>query len=485
MLQKSPNDRYQSVEQLIAELEQLGSRLPTGNGLSSAIATSGGGSLILTPSVNRQTADTGCAQATAAQLYAQVVPIPAPAIDGHRDPGDADHVPAAPSPRESHRAGSYVLILGGIVAVAGAAATVYGIFRSRSPAPPAAREVSIITEPAGALVAIVPIDSRTREYDLMRIQHPQRKTPVNVRLPSGDCLIVAKLDETRFHEVFRHVPEGDEAPGMFNHQKWSMVDNCVVLEKIVIPDAGVTGGMAKMPGAEEFLMGRAGSTELPVHVRSVPAFFIDTHEFTEGDFQHLTGGHLPIDGRFHSRSDRHAILLDYERAVAFAEKAGKRLLDEAEFEWAATAGGRTAYPWGNSWPDEKGPPAPDFPPTGEPAFDVLKLDPEHPVYGLCSNVAEWTTSGATLYPPAESGRIPFSETPESRRIVRGGGWSTINGDPGLSPGSRDPRNRTAVPITHWTCGFRCARSVIPRWNPDEFVTSTTTRRKHSDSSSDY
>ncbi|RUL89055.1 formylglycine-generating enzyme family protein [Tautonia sociabilis] len=135
--------------------------------------------------------------------------------------------------------------------------------------------------------------------------------------------------------------------------------------------------------------------------------------------------------------------------------------DEAEYEFAATNGGTTAFPWGDSR-EELADGAWPFGPAGEPSFDRTATDP--PVFGLYSNVAEWTGSRYLPYPgdpvfmPRENYIEPF--------VIRGAPGPVIDRKPPTPRVAlQGPRYRAAArpEQTFPGLGFRCARSARPRF----------------------
>jgi len=200
----------------------------------------------------------------------------------------------------------------------------------------------------------------------------------------------------------------------------------------------------------------------------VPAFYLDTHEVTEFSFR---GNLDPHRSRQPARGPEYPeTFVSYDDATACAERLGKRLPNEAEYEFAATAGGTQEFPWGNdfrvvkSWP---------FGQRKEPDFDHTNTTP--PVYGLYSNVAEWTASKHTPYPGTPPDRVArFYSSPmlrqafENSYIVRGGPFSVVKGTPDVSNGSSEwtPRHRFSLKrdnASHPGLGFRCARSAAPSY----------------------
>ncbi len=348
-------------------------------------------------------------------------------------------------------------------------------------APPAAvdlRMVRIATRPTGgAKVAIVPIDATTGRFRVAQILHPEEPTPFEIDLPAGDYLIVAKYDDGAFHEVFRHVPRAGEMPGAYRHQTWKEIagaqGSVIQLSDIKMPAASVVEGMVRVP---ELRFGKAG--QAPSGSRGdlnvAPPFYIDAKEFTIGEYRKLFAGHVPIDNRFKLRADDCAICVPFDVAVLVAELSGKRLPDEFEYERVATAGGKLRFPWGDELPEAAAEVGDEFGPAGTPKFDAAIVDGEYAVYGLASNVAEWTVSrSAGNVAPHATPSLSYAQDPYSR-IVRGGDLGVVQGCASVTAESRNPQQRVMVACTEWTkgVGFRCVRSAAPRWTAFDFWPET-------------
>ena len=252
-------------------------------------------------------------------------------------------------------------------------------------------------------------------------------------------------------------------------------DGTVLLPTIRIPKGFDGTGMARFEGSPEFPLGDPNdAVGLPRHPVRVDPFLLDTVEVSIGSHQEVMGGLPEPLGRSKRAlsADLPVVLITYDQALAYAEEVGKRLPTEEELEFAATAGGTRCFPWGASdeplrageswhWP---------FGAVGQ-ANPRDRTGDDPPVLGLFSNVAEWTTSWSKPYPmpllpPGFKPRMPPNFT--NQRVYKGGVPGVIEG---TGPGA-DVKGFQVSP--HWRSsqakdvpapglGFRCARSVKPRF----------------------
>ncbi len=330
----------------------------------------------------------------------------------------------------------------------------------------AMKEVLVITRPSNARIIVYPVcDPYGFPDGTSRVEAEQR-TPARLKLVPGVYLVIAILDDGRFHEVYRHVPLRPHslAPSPSAHIFWSnRIDGSIEWPTIEIPGAQVTNGMGNFDGSQSFRMGDHASTMTPEHHRYVSPFYLDAHEVDWRTYLANSNNQKPPS--LHnvtadmSQSDLPVTGIWYHDAVSYAERIGKRLPTEAEYEFAATRGGTQRFPWGDDpaviteWPPGA---------VGTPEFD--RVDAGIPVFGLYSNAAEWTSSWASAYPPLldyEPGLLPRID---GNWIVRGAPFSVMKGQPEAKDFAQGPRQRVAIheKALHPGIGFRCARSARPR-----------------------
>src|SRR6185369_11289177 len=108
--------------------------------------------------------------------------------------------------------------------------------------------------------------------------------------------------------------------------------------------------------------------------------------------------------------------------------------------------------------------------VGAVGNDRIDLDPGTPIFGLRSNVAEWTTNRMSLYPGSVTGITPIQAGGDFR-IVRGGWFQMENGEAIPVNVPCDPRERLSM-FRYETArglGMRFVRSAKPRLKPEDFV----------------
>lgn len=352
---------------------------------------------------------------------------------------------------------------------------------------PFTRKVTIDTVPTGAKVVFVPLSPETGEPMPELKLAPAKTSPITVTLRAGEYLVVAVLANKDFHEVYRFVPGRDPGISEANmHREWEeQTDGSIVLPTIRIPKtADATRGMKQFDGGtvpmvppdedrnllnpeyhEELMKLYPPASSTP-NV-NVQGFYLDTAETTVGECRRLLGGKLPNLVEQHVQAD---MLTDdyacpyatFHIATKVAELAGKRLPTEQEYLYAATQGGTRAFPWGDdaglitAWPLKE---------AGTPEFDQTPTTP--PIFGLYSNVAEWTSSWLNDLP--NEPRLPRAPTVaglfSQSRVVRGGPYVVIRNQPDSSKWKIGPQSREGITMstTERGLGFRCARSASPRF----------------------
>jgi serine/threonine protein kinase/formylglycine-generating enzyme required for sulfatase activity len=370
-----------------------------------------------------------------------------------------------------------------VVLVAGLVAAVGVLARHRRGEPPPAagvptslRTVHVTTTPPGARVALVPLDAFNElQPEAAVLPAAGAATPLVLSdVPPGSYLVVAEVPGFGFHEVYRTVPAAGQVPeGVAAHQSWTdREDGSVALLEIRIPPRAVEDGMVRFAGGP-FTMGPEADGG-PTIRKTVAAFLLDPCEVTVRQYR---DGGLALPAAVAERlaasgpeSEEFLVTgVSFDEAVACAERLGKRVPLESEYEFAATMGGTRKFPWGDdapSWPWAIGP-------VRAVAADRTPTEP--PVFGLYSNAAEWAD---TEYLPYDSRltRRGADHPPRillglrSTRVVRGAPPFVVSGiappenaDPDAqwrSPRCRQRKSRhTSLP----TVGFRGARSATPRW----------------------
>ncbi|MEL6535610.1 MAG: formylglycine-generating enzyme family protein [Bacteroidota bacterium] len=217
------------------------------------------------------------------------------------------------------------------------------------------------------------------------------------------------------------------------------------------------------------------STDQPVPLHDPSQWW----EWTVGaNWQHPEGPDSDLEGR----TDHPVVHIAWEDAAAYAQRAGKRLPTEAEWEWAAMGGTDNAvYPWGNT-PAQEATAQANF---WQGLFPVVNdLRDGHyataPVgsypangyglYDMAGNVWEWCQDkydartyqelqrqGKTVNPQGSAVYFDPSDPQSPKHLMRGGSF-LCNDD--YCSGYRTSRRMSSSRDSGFNhTGFRCAKNA--------------------------
>ena len=234
--------------------------------------------------------------------------------------------------------------------------------------------------------------------------------------------------------------------------------------------------MIYVPAGTFKMGGNLADNEKPIHDVSVGSFYIGRYEVTNKQFKKFVDANPQwrkgrVDHSFYlnhwqgdtypsDTADHPVACVSWFAAKAYCEWADGRLPTEAEWEYACRAGSTTKYCFGD-----------DESKLGDYAWYRSNSDKRtHPIggkepnrwgiHGMHGNVWEWCSSIRKDYPyRANDGREDLNET-GSHRVVRGGGW-------GFNlPGCRSAYRCDRMPTDCYflpALGFRvCVSSRVPK-----------------------
>jgi tRNA A-37 threonylcarbamoyl transferase component Bud32 len=299
------------------------------------------------------------------------------------------------------------------------------------------RTVTLTTEPSGARIAFVPLSEINSEPMPEKIIRPHVRSPITEELVPGNYLVVAELADGRFHEVYRRVPAKNDVPVFqYPHNQWHLRDDGVIeLASITIPPMSIIEGMAQISSSAEDASGRPSTGNLS------DAFYMDCQELTVKSYRQIYDAARAVTSATVPNNNA-VVEIDFEKAAEIAERAGKRLPSEHEYECAMRR--CTAMATGGHQ-------------------DHTDTVPQ--IVGLLSGVAEWTSTTETrLEVLTHSVSLSSSPIPGGR-IVRAADPTTIKNGPQAANVCRDPRLRTIVPrnLSAPGLGIRCVRSIEPKF----------------------
>ncbi len=214
--------------------------------------------------------------------------------------------------------------------------------------------------------------------------------------------------------------------------------------------------MVLVPGGVYLMGSNSGfPDQRPKHEVYINAFYIDTHEVTNKQYQKFlkeTGHPKPafwfpdID-----RPDEPVVGVKWSEASAYAKWAGKRLPTEAEWEYAARGGtieGR--FYWGDE---------PDFSYANLDSFGIAPVKSFKPngygLYDMIGNVWEWCSDWYDRQYYSTSPRENPQGPPEGKsKVLRGGAWYCP--EHLIRIIKRYNSNPAAV---SYSFGFRCVKSA--------------------------
>jgi formylglycine-generating enzyme required for sulfatase activity len=206
----------------------------------------------------------------------------------------------------------------------------------------------------------------------------------------------------------------------------------------------IPAGMVFVP-AGGFVMGtdNADLDEAPKHQDMTNPYFIDKYEVSNEEFKQQFPEYA-----FPAGEEKHPAVVTWEQAAAYAQKLGKRLPTEPEWEKAARGTDGRTFPWGEPFDPSFVAPDAKSPRGSAPAC------PESPFgcYDMAGSVWEWT---ADWYKPYPHNTAPSDAYGEKFRVIRGG---AANGDIATLRCSQRyylPQNTTG----NLRVGFRCAMDV--------------------------
>jgi formylglycine-generating enzyme required for sulfatase activity len=251
--------------------------------------------------------------------------------------------------------------------------------------------------------------------------------------------------------------------------KWAVIIAAILSGSVFFP---IRAQMREIPGGT-FTMGTSNQkvNESPEHQVALSTFSMDIHEVTKAQYDSCVGAGactqahendgkcVAWNGRGFVRvriprqepsSQTPVICVTWYQARDYCNYKGKKLPSEAQWEYAALAGGNALYTWGKERPDASScTQASEGKPKRAGSFAANAWG----LFDMTGNVWEWVNDRYQYdyYLTSETSDPPGPDAGQYR-VIRGGGWYS-------GPEQLRIRNR------HWfepnfgevSVGFRCAK----------------------------
>ena len=302
---------------------------------------------------------------------------------------------------------------------------------------------------------------------------------VSVRGPKGETPVEVAVRRYGDANAARGNGEPPAVLALLDGKTWAEVEEARAQIEPTVRQ--LADEMVAIP-AGKFRMGSRGrdasDDEKPAHRVTVPAFKLGKHEvtFVQWDACVLDGGcngYSPHDGVYYAddgsgkpyygkswgRGDRPVINVNWNDIQSFIRwlnsKTGGnfRLPTEAEWEYAARAGTKTKYSWGNDIGSNRA----NCNDCGDNYQYTAPVGsfPANPwgLHDMHGNVWEWVQDcNNDSYKGAPRDASAWVSGNCQERVVRGGSW---NNDPGDQRSAY--RGQHALPDRHYEDGFRLAQ----------------------------
>ncbi len=218
---------------------------------------------------------------------------------------------------------------------------------------------------------------------------------------------------------------------------------------IELEPGDVPVGMMLVPEGE-FIMGQddGAPDERPARTIRLAAFYIDRYEVTNEAFAQVFPDHqyqpgqerMPVTG------------VSYMQAAEYAERVGKRLPTEAEWEKAARGTDGRVFPWGDTWDQEKANTLENEDNVPKRVGSYRLGASPYGVLDMAGNVHEWVQDWYEAYPGNTDVTKDYGQV---YRVLRGGSFTTSRYEARAARRHFDRMDSSRADY-----GFRCAQDAV-------------------------